>query len=70
MSEETKKILCGNSKCSHYRIHHERPDEMRPQRKVEVKREYSGKAFCSITCACLAGYYSITKGWLKDPTKG
>ena len=22
--------------------------------------------FCSITCACLCGYYSVTKGQLKD----
>lgn len=25
--------------------------------------------FCSFTCACLAGYFSVRKGWLKDPSK-
>lgn len=25
--------------------------------------------FCSFTCACLCGYYSVTKGWIKDPSK-
>ena len=25
--------------------------------------------FCSITCACLAGYFSVTKGWLKDSSE-
>ena len=25
--------------------------------------------FCSFTCACICGYYSVTKGWIKDPSK-
>ena len=29
-----------------------------------------GYKFCSITCACEAGYFSVTKGWLKDPETG
>lgn len=23
-------------------------------------------AFCSIECACYAGYFSVTKGWIKN----
>lgn len=26
-----------------------------------------GLYFCSFTCACLCGYFSVTKGWIKDP---
>ena len=25
--------------------------------------------FCSITCACLCGYFDVKKGWIKDPSK-
>jgi hypothetical protein len=25
--------------------------------------------FCSITCACLCGYFNVNKGWIKDPSK-
>jgi hypothetical protein len=25
--------------------------------------------FCSYTCAVYCGYYSVTRGWLKDPSK-
>jgi hypothetical protein len=28
-----------------------------------------GLIFCSITCACLCGYFSVTNGWIKDPSK-
>ena len=28
-----------------------------------------GLYFCSLTCAALCGYYSVTKGWIKDPSK-
>ena len=62
-----KTIPCGNPSCSERRIHHERPDEMRPQQQCEVPDDYQGLSFCSISCACMAGYYSVTKGWLKDP---
>jgi hypothetical protein len=62
-----KKIPCGNPECCKRRIHHERQDEMREQQIVEVPDDYNGKSFCSITCACMAGYYDVTKGWIKDP---
>lgn len=25
--------------------------------------------FCSFTCACLCGYFSVTKGWIKKPSE-
>jgi len=25
--------------------------------------------FCSLTCAALCGYFSVRKGWIKDPSK-
>lgn len=62
-----KQIPCGNPTCSERRIHHEDQDTMRPHRMVEVSDDYNGLSFCSITCACMAGYYSVRSGWLKDP---
>ncbi len=67
LDHKMKKISCGNPECCKRRIHHERQDEMRPQQTVEVPDDYNGKNFCSITCACIAGYYDVTKGWIKDP---
>lgn len=64
-----KKIPCGNPDCSKRRPHHESMEDTRPHQQVEVKDDYQGKAFCSITCACYAGYFSVRDGWLKDPTK-
>lgn len=64
-----KMIPCGNPTCNERRIHWDNPDEMRPHREVEVADDYTGKAFCSITCACVAGYFSVKSGWIKDPAK-
>lgn len=64
-----KKIRCGNPTCDQRRINWDNPDVMRPHRTVEVEDGYGGKAFCSITCACEAGYFHVTKGWIKDPSK-
>jgi len=64
-----KNIKCGNNTCWTRRPHHERPDETRSHQLVEVEDEYEGKAFCSISCACEAGYYHVRKGWIKDPLK-
>jgi hypothetical protein len=25
--------------------------------------------FCSITCACLCGYFNVRTGWLKEPSQ-
>jgi hypothetical protein len=62
-----KKIPCGNPECDQRRIHHEWQYKMRPHQMVEVEDDYNGKAFCSITCACIAGYYNVKTGWIKNP---
>lgn len=64
-----KKIPCGNSNCSHRRTHWSTPDIMREHKEIEVPDDFVGKTFCSITCACLAGYYDVKSGWVKDPQK-
>ena len=65
-----KKIPCNYSECSGRRLHYTIQDENRPHCLVEVADDYEGLAFCSITCACVAGYFHVTKGWLKDPKEG
>lgn len=42
---------------------------MRPQQTIDVQDDYEGKSFCSFTCACEAGYFDISKGWVRDPKK-
>ncbi len=64
-----KMIECGNKRCCNRRSHWERQDEMRPQQTIEVPDDYEGKSFCSFTCACEAGYFDISKGWIRDPKK-
>ncbi len=64
-----KKVSCSNPNCCERRIHYEYQDDMRTHRMVEVPEDYNGKSFCSITCACIAGYYDVQKGWIKDPAK-
>jgi hypothetical protein len=64
-----KKIPCGNPDCDKRRMHFEHQDTMRPVQEIEVADDYYGKAFCSITCACVAGYFSVRSGWIKDPAK-
>lgn len=64
------KIKCGNEKCSKRRPHHGSIKDTRPHQMIRVQDDFVGKAFCSITCACLAGYYSVTKGWIRDPRTG
>ena len=66
-----KKIPCGNPTCNLRREHFTRQDEMRQHKMVEVPDDYEGKSFCSITCACIAGYFDVQlpSGWIKDPAK-
>ena len=64
-----KKIPCGNPSCDQRRIHHEYQDIKRPHRMIEVPDDFVGKTFCSITCACIAGYFDVKSGWVKDPQK-
>lgn len=62
-----KKVPCSNPTCNQRRRHHETPDEDREIVMCSVPDTYTGKAFCSITCACYAGYYDVKKGWIKNP---
>ena len=62
-----KKIKCGNPTCNERRINWDNPDVMRPHQEIEVADDYIGKAFCSITCACVAGYFNVKTGWVKNP---
>lgn len=62
-----KKIHCGNKNCRQRRIHFAEQEINRNHQLVEVEDDYEGKAFCSLTCAMLAGYFSATKGWIKNP---
>jgi len=61
-----KKKPCSYAKCKDYRIHHERPDEPRGVQWVEVPDGHEGKAYCSITCACLAGAMSVRSDVIVD----
>jgi hypothetical protein len=62
-----KKVPCSNTSCNQRRVHWSIPDEMRETVLCEVADDYNGKTFCSITCAIIAGYFSVTNGWIKDP---
>lgn len=62
-----KKIPCSNPVCENRRPHHESEEDTRPHRMVEVPDDYTGKSFCSLSCAILAGYYSVKDGWIIDP---
>lgn len=62
-----KKVPCSNPSCYSRRRHFEDQDTERGQQEVEVQDDYTGKAFCSLTCACEAGYYDVREGWIKNP---
>lgn len=50
-----KHTPCSGPYCAERRIHYERQDTPRGVQMVEVPDDYAGRAFCSITCAMLAG---------------
>jgi hypothetical protein len=52
---EKRKVPCAGPGCANYRKHWECPDEPRGTQYVEVDEDYEGLAFCSLTCALLAG---------------
>lgn len=62
-----KTVKCSYDECWERRPHHERPDETRRHRTFEVSKNYTGRSYCSITCACLDGWYSVTEGWIRCP---
>ena len=53
-----KKIPCSYEGCSNRRVHYTLQDETRDRKLVEVEDDYQGDAFCSLTCAMLAGRLS------------
>ena len=57
---KSRRVPCFNQRCWSHRIHHERPDEPRGQQMCDVPLEWDGScAFCSITCACEAGFMTL-----------
>lgn len=64
-----KKVIqcCDFDHCSLRRIHHERPDESRGLRTIEVDEGYNEPWFCSMTCAIMAGFQSVR---FEDTTVG
>lgn len=63
-----KKVPCSYVDCGERRIHHEEPDTKRGTQFIEVPDTFDealNKAFCSITCAVMAGEYSLKDGWKK-----
>jgi hypothetical protein len=56
-----KRIACAYDGCAQRRAHHERPDEARGVQYVEVPDDHPAdrEAFCSLTCAMLAGRLSV-----------
>lgn len=49
------KIPCSGPGCSERRIHWCEPNTPRGIQLVEVPEDYTGKAYCSMTCAILDG---------------
>jgi hypothetical protein len=66
-----KKIPCSYDGCSNRRIHHERPDEMRPHRMIEVPDDFEGNAYCSIECQMYdkPHYDPVNDVFTKHPTE-
>jgi len=64
----TKKRLCSYKNCGSLHRHHEWTDDTPdpPTATCEVQEDYPDDKpiYCSITCACYDGAYSVTKGWL------
>ena len=50
-----KKVPCSYEKCGDYRCHWEKPEEKRGTQMIEVEDDFDKPAYCSITCATLAG---------------
>lgn len=50
-----KSVPCSYEFCGSRRPHWMRPDDERGSQNVDVPDDYEDKAFCSLTCAMLAG---------------
>ena len=59
-----KKRFCCSLDCGSRRAHHERPDEPRGTRQIEVEDSHPDDqpAYCSFSCACMDGAFSIATG--------
>ena len=43
---------------------------MKKCQAIDCNKDISNKTmFCSYECACYAGYYSVTCGWIKNPVR-
>jgi len=62
-----KKVPCSYPECHRYRVHYERQDEERGIQWIEVPDNHEGKAYCSITCACLDGAMSVKNDKREEP---
>lgn len=58
---------CGNPACDQRRSHRALLNEHRRAVMCSVPVDHVGKVFCSLSCACEAGYYSVRHGLLKEP---
>lgn len=67
INNKMKTRLCSYEKCGERRVHWEQPETPRGQQKIEVPDDFpeDRKVFCSITCACMSGHYSIKTGWIE-----
>ena len=62
----TKLVKCANPDCTQRRPHYESTEDTREHKMVEVNAgQDESRVFCSITCACMAGYYNVNTGWIK-----
>ena len=55
-----KKVPCSGPDCALRRVHYE-SDVPRGVRYVEVREDYNGKAYCSITCALMDGALKLRR---------
>lgn len=59
MDKATKLVPCAYARCGERRVHFERPYEPRGTQMIKVPADFASDAFCSITCAVLAGKISL-----------
>lgn len=52
---------CSYAECGQRRIHHERPEEMRPHRQIQVPDDLPDDrpCYCSVTCATMDGWMTL-----------
>ena len=50
-----KKVPCSYHKCADHRVHFEKPDIPRGIQYIEVPDNFTGRAYCSVTCLMMDG---------------